>query len=50
MWEMRCANDLVVNAENEDATDRFKRWRTGIKGLKINIGKTKVRVIEETLE
>lgn len=31
-WELLHADDLVIDAESEeDAIDRFRRWKTGMK-------------------
>lgn len=39
IWELLYANDLVVKAKNEDAINRYRRWKTGLekRGLNMNI-------------
>ena len=44
-WELLYADDLVLIAETEEELlDMLKRWKEGmeLKGLRVNIGKTKV--------
>jgi len=44
-WELLYADDLVLIAETEEELlEKIKRWKHGLeeKGLKVNIGKTKV--------
>ena len=44
-WELLYADDLVLMAESEEKLmDKLRRWRHGFeeKGLKVNVGKTKV--------
>jgi len=44
-WELLYADDLVLMAESEEKLmDNLRRWRHGSeeKGLKVNVGKTKV--------
>lgn len=46
-WELLYADDLVITAESkEEMKERFEIWREGMerRGLKINLGKTKVMV------
>ena len=43
--ELLYADDLIVMAESEESlSDKIVKWRSGLeaKGLKMNIGKTKV--------
>ena len=45
--EILYANDLVLMSESlDDLRERFKRWRSALedKGLKVNVGKTKMMV------
>ncbi|HXJ94687.1 MAG TPA: reverse transcriptase domain-containing protein [Terriglobia bacterium] len=59
-WELLYADDLVLMAESEEKLmDKLRRWRHGFeeKGLKVNVGKTKVmrcsaepRVVRETVK
>lgn len=47
--EMLYADDLVLMAESmEEVTERYTRWKVGMetKGLRVNVGKTKVMVSE----
>ena len=43
-WELFYADDLVLLAESREILMKFKIWKEGLesKGLKVNIGKTKV--------
>lgn len=44
-WELLYADDLVIIAESEEILmERIEKWKEGLesKGLKVNIGKTKV--------
>ena len=44
-WELLYADDLVLIAESEDKLlDKLRVWKKGVeeKGLKVNVGKTKV--------
>ena len=46
-WELLYADDLVLMAESvEDLKEKVLRWKDcmEVKGLKVNIGKTKVMV------
>jgi len=46
-WELLYADDLVLMAETEEELlKKIKRWKQGLeeKGLKVNIGKTKVMI------
>ena len=46
-WELLYADDLVLIAESmEELVEKFNTWKEGIesKGLKVNMGKTKVMV------
>ena len=47
-WELLYADDLVLVAESiEELTRKFSLWKQGLegKGLRVNLGKTKVMVI-----
>jgi len=44
-WELLYADDLVLVAESEERLlEKIRKWKTGLesKGLKVNVGKTKV--------
>ena len=44
-WELLYADDLVLVAESEESLlEKIRSWKTGLesKGLKVNVGKTKV--------
>jgi len=44
-WELLYADDLVLVAESEESLlEKISKWKTGLesKGLKVNVGKTKV--------
>ena len=44
-WELLYADDLVLVAESEESLlEKIRKWKTGLesKGLKVNVGKTKV--------
>ena len=46
-WDMLYADDLVLTGESkEEVLERFSRWKSAMesKGLKINIGKTKILI------
>ena len=43
-WELLYADDLVLAESEENLTTKLKKWRQGFekKGLRVNVGKTKV--------
>ena len=46
-WELLYADDLVIISESlEELLERLNRWKTGMeaKGLRVNMGKTKVMI------
>ena len=48
-WELLYADDLVLMAESmEELVEKFQRWKDTMesKGLRVNIGKTKVMICE----
>ena len=48
-WELLYADDLVLMAESmEELVEKFQRWKDSMesKGLRVNIGKTKVMICE----
>ena len=52
-WDMLYADDLVLTAESkEEVLEQFNRWKSAMesKGLKVNLGKTKILVTGKECE
>lgn len=52
-WELLYADDLVLMAENlEELESLYDKWKRGVeeKGLRVNIGKTKVMISQHGLD
>ena len=45
-WELLYADDLVISAETEEIKMKLNKWKTEmeVKGLRVNMGKTKIMV------
>ena len=47
LWELLCTDDLVLMSDSFEGIDKkFSDWKKGIesKGLRVNVGKTKVMI------
>ena len=48
-WELLYADDLVIIAESEQSLmEKMRKWKEELemKGLKVNVGKTKVMIVK----